>query len=158
MELPDFGQFEPFLSLREKMGATRLGSFEFFDPKIHLTAQERLVLLRQGILLPVAVLRKLSDRTIAFKNARVLVWPESDALTTTYHLSWCDQFPTDQRLRAGVQVGRLTNGRVCQACLDLLQYEGHNSNRHRHEAYYEKVRAEFDVRAFFSRYPHYPLR
>ena len=33
MEFPDFSQFEPFLSLREKMGATRLGSFEFFDPK-----------------------------------------------------------------------------------------------------------------------------
>lgn len=158
MRLPDFGEFEPFQQLREKMGAERLGHFEFFDPKCHLTADERLMLLRRGILLPQTALRKLYDHTIAYKNARVLVWPESDALTTVFHLGWCDQFPAQETLRVGVQVGKIGPALVCEACLDQLQYEGHNSNRHRHQAYYEKVRSEFDVKAFFKRFPHYPLK
>lgn len=158
MLLPDFGEFEPFLKLRETMGARALGHFEFFDPKIHLTADERLALLKGAIRLPTQLVRRLDDHTLAFKNARVLVWEDNGALTRLFHLCACPAFPVAEKVCVGVNPARGAQALVCEACLDHLQYQGHNSHRHRHQAYYEKVRAEFDVAAFFQRYPHYPLK
>src|SRR5690625_6686807 len=42
VELPDFLEFAEFNRLRERMGAEQLGAFEFFDPRLHLTADERM--------------------------------------------------------------------------------------------------------------------
>src|SRR5690625_3539173 len=44
VELPDFLEFAEFNRLRERMGAEQLGAFEFFDPRLHLTADERMAL------------------------------------------------------------------------------------------------------------------
>lgn len=152
MPLPDFTDFPPLLALRQKMGATELGSYDFFDPARHLTGDERVALAGQGLAVARAALRRLIDHTVGFKNARVLVWGDEGG---DYHLSWCSKFPTQTALWVGAS--KPAAMRVCSACLDQLQYEGHSSHRSRHQAYYEQVRAEFNVGAFFTRYPHYPV-
>ncbi|UTA46402.1 hypothetical protein L1F30_09470 [Simiduia sp. 21SJ11W-1] len=152
MKLPDFADFPPLTLLREKMGASRLGQFEFFDPRLHLTGIERVELAGAGLRVPRVALNKLLDHTVAFKNARVIVWVEG---FSDYHLCWCDKFPPDEWVHIGA--GNLAERAVCSACLDHLQYEGHNSHRHRHQDYYAQVRRQFDVKDFFARFPHYPV-
>jgi hypothetical protein len=153
MKLPDFSDFPPLAALRRTMGATKLGAFEFFDPKRHLTGAERIALAGPGVSVTMANVRRLMDHTIGFKNARVLAWQPDRG---EYHLCWCEKFPCSGSLVVGA--GLQPDRSVCNACLDHLQYEGHNSHRHRHQAYYAEVRRQFDVAAFFDRFPHYPLR
>lgn len=153
MNLPDFTDFPPLLALRKKMGATQLGGFEFFDPRLHLTGDERVQLSGEGMAVPLTALRRLIDHTVAFKNARVIVWQEG---YSDYHLCWCAKFPESEMVNIGA--ANLLGRSVCSECLDHLQYEGHNSHRHRHQDYYAQVRKQFDVANFFGRFPHYPVK
>lgn len=154
MRLPDFNAFAPLLKLREKMQAVALGHYEFFDPKRHLTGDERLALVN-GVRLPFRALRHLDDKTFAFKNARVILWAADVMQQGQYHLCHCDQMALDGEVVAGINPPE--NAQVCAACLDYLQYDGHNSHRHRHQDYYAQVRKNFTPRDFFSRFAHYPL-
>ena len=154
MKFPDFSAFEPLQRLRQKMAADRLGHYEFFDPLRHLTGVERLA-LTHGIELPVGAVRTLDDKTFAYKNARVLLWSADVMQQASYHLCECDQLPVFERVCVGVNPPE--NAQVCSACLDHLQYQGHNSHRHRHQAYYAEVRKGFRAEDFFSRFRHYPV-
>jgi hypothetical protein len=49
VKLIDFTEFEPFNELRSKMCAEQPGSFEMFDPKLHLTGSERSALNQSGV-------------------------------------------------------------------------------------------------------------
>ncbi len=152
MNLPDFTDFPPLLALRKKMGATELGQFDFFDPVLHLTGEERIQLAGPGIAVGTMALRKLLDHTVAYKNARVIVWQPQCA---EYHLCWCKNFPQLPDVFVGAR--KPAGMSVCSECLDHLQYDGHNSHRHRHQDYYAQVRKHFDVATFFQRFPHYPI-
>lgn len=154
MKLPDFAEFAPFQALRAAMQATEPGHFVFFDPVRHLTGDERLQLQR-GLAVSSGAVRLLDDRTFAYKNARVLVWSADPMRQGLFHLCACEQFHPESTLVVGCEVPAAAS--VCAACLDYLQYEGHNSVRARHRDYYAKVRQQFRAQDFFSRYPHYPL-
>ncbi|AFU97607.2 hypothetical protein [Simiduia agarivorans] len=154
MNLPDFDNFAPLQALREKMQAVALGHYEFFDPKRHLTGDERLALV-QGLRLPLQAIRPLDDKTFAFKNARVILWSADVMQQSVYHLCFCDQMTLSGDVVVGTQPPDVAQ--VCAACLDHLQYEGHNSHRHRHQDYYAQVRKNFSAQDFFSRFVHYPV-
>ena len=74
MNLIDFTEFEPFNSLRERIGTDKLGYFELFDPSIHLTGAERSQLDSPGVLQAVDAIKVLPDSTLAFKNSRALAY------------------------------------------------------------------------------------
>jgi hypothetical protein len=167
MELPDFLNFEDFNQTRKRMGAEHLGAFEFFDPRLHLTAAER-VRLEEGIETGWGSLRCLHDYTLAYKNSRVLLWlgvPSSDPQAPIYHVAYCRTLQNvrrelpEQRLGLGTRLPdtEVWPKRVCTACLQQLQFQGYDAARTRHRHYSERVLEDFDLEAFFRQYPAYPL-
>lgn len=167
MELPDFLEFAEFNRLRERMGAEQLGAFEFFDPRLHLTADERMA-LEAGIETGWAALRCMHDYTLAYKNSRVLVElqvPGTDPQAPVYHLAYCRILQNwrrerpQQRLMLGTRQPQASAWpkRVCPDCLQQLQFQGYDAARTRHRHYSERVLEEFDLIEFFQRYPIYPL-
>jgi len=73
MKLPDFLQFAPLNNLRQLMGAS-LGTFvPVTNPNV-LTAAELDQLSRSGIDIPLEEVRILDDGTLAYKNARVILY------------------------------------------------------------------------------------
>ncbi|MDQ2075287.1 hypothetical protein [Marinimicrobium sp. ABcell2] len=167
MELPDFLGFEDFNRVRSRMGAERLGAFEFFDPRLHLTADER-VRLAGGIEAGWSVLRCLHDYTLAYKNSRVLLWVQvagTDPEAQIYHLAYCRTLQKLRRERPEQRLGLGTRlpdtdtwpKRVCASCLQQLQFQGYDAARTRHRNYSERVLEDFDLEAFFRQYPVYPL-
>ena len=97
MKLLYFIEFEPFNQLRKKIGTDDFGFFELFDPLVHLTGSERSELENTGVLRKPADLRVLPDKTLAFKNSRVLAyvsdesWYRSHREYPTFHLAFCSQ-------------------------------------------------------------------
>lgn len=167
MKLPDFLDFAEFNRLREAMGAEELGAFEFFDPRLHLTADER-VELESGIETGWGALRCMHDYTLAYKNSRVLLGlqvPGTDAQAQIYHLAYCRilqhwrREQPQQRLWLGTTQPEASvwPKRVCPDCLQQLQFQGYDAARARHRNYSERVLDEFDLAEFFQRYPVYPL-
>ena len=74
MKLPTFEDFAPFVSLRQRMGATNLGTFEVYFPRVMLSASEKAELDERGIEIEdIGEVRVLDDGTLAYKNSRVLV-------------------------------------------------------------------------------------
>lgn len=167
MKLPDFLVFEPFNQLRGQMGATELGAFEFFDPRLHLTAGER-ERLAQGLSVPWSAMRCLHDYTLAYKNSRVLLWAEAPGqhwAAPTYHLAYCRSL---QRLRVEQPTLTLSLAtrlpppdpwpwRVCPECLQQVQFKGYDAARARHRDYSDRVIEAFDLEEFFAQYPAYPV-
>lgn len=163
MILPDFLDFEPFNLLRQSMGAKELGQFEFFDPQLHLTAEELNALGSEGLRVSLAAVRALADSTLAYKNSRVLLYSLGQAAEPVYHLANCDCL---QRARSdnstaqwGVAVVTPQRAcRVCPACLQAVQYQSFDAVRSRHREYSQRVQENFSLRDFFKRYPCYPLQ
>ena len=166
MKLPDFSAFEPFLKLRKKMGADKLGHFEFFDPQAHLTVDERNQ-LESGFLSQLQSVRVLTDFTLAYKNSRVAV-----ALPTPrqpeewlYHLAACNGFAALAHSDGQRQVilsttqpqAEMGSYRVCGECLQRLRYQGFDGMRNRHRQYSLRVQEEFDLSEFFKAFPVYPV-
>ncbi len=95
MELLDFTEFEPFNSLREKIGTDQLGYFELFDPAVHLTGSERSGLETSGLLRPFPAIKILPDNTLAIKTSRVLIynpdesWYRARREYPTFHVAKC---------------------------------------------------------------------
>lgn len=166
MLLPDFLEFEAFNRIRARMGAERLGAFEFFDPRMHLTAAERGE-LAGGIELPWEALRCLHDYTLAYKNSRVLLWLGNDggSADTLYHLAYCRSLQNLRRqnpqksvhLATSLPESELWRRRVCAQCLQQLQYQGYDAARTRHRHYSDRILEDFDLEEFFRDYPVYPL-
>ncbi len=167
MKLPDFLEFEPFNQVRSAMGATELGAFEFFDPRLHLTAAER-ELLAGGLTLGWAALRCLHDYTLAYKNSRVLIWardPGQSWAAPGYHLAYCRVLQQLRRQRPDLPLVAATQlpppdpwpWRVCPDCLQQLQFRGFDAARARHRDYSDRVLEAFELADFFHDYPVYPI-
>jgi len=164
LKLPDFLSFEHFNRLRDTMGASELGHFTFFDPKLQLSTAEREALEHTGVPIGGAALRELEDLSLAYKNGRVLVYAEAGV----FHLSRCE----DLQLLLEAQTALIAStihpespdlpeggGRlVCDKCLQRLRYKGFDMIRHRHRHYSETIRQSFSVADYFATYPAYPVQ
>jgi len=168
VKLPDFLEFDAFNRLRETMGAEELGRFEFFDPRLHLTADER-ERLAEGLVLGWPALRCLQDYTLAYKNSRVLLWVDETGQSwaaPVYHLAYCRSLRLLRQQRPEQRVTVATRlptpdpwpWQVCPECLQQLQFHGYDAARGRHRDYSERVREAFDLADFWRQYPSYPLK
>lgn len=185
MQLPDFTEFDAFNTLRQKMKAERLGYFELFDPRRHLTGTERSELERVGVLQDVVGLKVLPDHTLARKNSRVIAynpnanWYRMHREYPTYHVAFCSRLEelraADSRtellltsriatdydllaIRSSGEVGLQSHGFVvCKHCLHKLRYKDYDEYRNRRRGYSERVLSEFTLQEFFRRYQQYPL-
>lgn len=165
MLLPDFLAFDAFNDARARMGAERLGAFEFFDPRLHLTAAERNQLVH-GLDVSWSALRCLHDYTLAYKNSRILLWLGGDGESASvYHLAYCRTLQNLRRrntreilhLATSLPAPEPWPRQVCPQCLQQLQYQGYDAARTRHRHYSDRVLEDFDLEEFFRRYPVYPL-
>jgi hypothetical protein len=156
MQINDFYDFEPFNTLRKKMGAEVLGSFELFDPEKKITFSERELLEIGGFDVPSNRLRILKDKTFAFKNTRLwLSWPEHGS----YHLAGCDSVQKRRHKKANFIAGlhQPTDKIVCLDCLKSLKFNGLDARRSRRLDLAETIQKEFQLTEFQKDYPFYPL-
>jgi hypothetical protein len=156
MQIKDFDDFEPFNTLRKKMGAETLGSFELFDPEKQITFSERELLELGNFNVPSNRLRILKDKTFAFKNTRLwLSWPDHES----YHLAGCDLVQKRRHKKADFIAGlhQPTDQIVCLDCLQLLKFDGLDARRSRRLDLAETVQKEFKLTEFQKDYPFYPL-
>jgi hypothetical protein len=156
MQIKDFDDFEPFNTLRKKMGAETLGSFELFDPEKQITFSERELLELGNFNVPSNRLRILKDKTFAFKNTRLwLSWPDHES----YHLAACDLVQKRRHKKADFIAGlhQPTDQIVCLDCLQLLKFDGLDARRSRRLDLAETVQKEFKLTEFQKDYPFYPL-
>lgn len=185
MELLDFTEFEPFNSLRERIGTDQLGYFELFDPAVHLTGSERSELETSGLLRPFSAIKVLPDNTLAIKNSRVLIynpdesWYRARREYPTFHVAKCsqlDEMAKEQpdleylvttrvaedyellKIRPSGDVSVASHGFVvCNHCLHKLRYRDYDEFRNRKRGYSQKVLKEFRLADFFRLYQMYPL-
>ncbi|WP_426417651.1 hypothetical protein [Aestuariirhabdus sp. LZHN29] len=183
MKLTDFLHFAPFNRLREQMGTRRLGYFELFDPRYHLTGDERVGLAREGLVLAPGQLQRLVDRTFAYKNSRVLCYPEQSSgaqlqlSPPVYHVTDCADLVEKLRpsgkgtphlrvttsgsgvfpLRVDGEV-ELRQFQVCEICLQQLGFEGFDAQRNRRRAWSLQLLEAFTPERFFARYRQYPVK
>ncbi len=185
MEISDFSEFAPFNELRRKMGTTKLGYFELFDPQFHLNGLDRSELETSGRLLTLSELKILPDRTLAIKNSRVLIyypeenWYREKREFPTYHVAYCAQLdelaksmPDAQwlattklaedydviKFRSSGQLTLVSHGfAVCKHCLHTLRYKNFDEFRNRRRGYSETVLSQFRLSEFFKLYQQYPL-
>jgi hypothetical protein len=168
MKLPNFLEFEPFNQLRELMAAEELGDFVFFDPHLNLTGHERLSLEQEGLCVEDNHFRVGDDFTLIYKDSRVLlVCPQPTVLAERYfHLAHCNVVKSllVQGLQASAWLARTNvperqegTYNACSDCLQRLRYQDFDNHRHRHRDYSERVQQQFDLQAFFNRYPMYPV-
>ncbi|GAB1256915.1 hypothetical protein NBRC116494_14170 [Aurantivibrio plasticivorans] len=163
MKFPDFLEFEPFNQIRQTMGATKLGAFEFFDAKVQLSAYERMA-LQKGLVIAASELRVLPDKTLAWKNARVIAMAvEGQPTVTQYHLAGCEIF---DEIAGGVTSLTVATDaphtsdsvvQVCEQCLHTLNYSGFDAVRARHQRYAQHVLQTFKLSEYFKAYPSYPI-
>ena len=186
MKLPDFEQFEPMNALRKEMGADELGSFEAFDAQYQLTSLEIERLSQEYIEVPFDRVRPLPDGTLAYKNARVLLFqltqPEDQGAgqcAYQYHMAECRhlQGMTKKRIRSqesvllGFCVTQLIQDRIealtenegmvefkpCWECLHTLRFNGFDGDKNRKRLHSEQVWRQFQLEGFIDKYPLYPL-
>ncbi len=163
MKLPDFLAFEPFNELRQGMGATELGHFDLFDPKIQLSTHEREELAGEGLGIAISAIRALDDLTLAYKDGRVAAFTEEPG--GYFHVSNCANIQALAEQKAKLKVatvepllGPSSQVKVCADCLQRLRYEGFDMNRHRHRQYSEGILSRFTLTKFFSVYSAYPIK
>lgn len=183
MNLIDFTEFEPFNSLRERIGTDKLGYFEVFDPSIHLTGAERSQPDSPGVLQAVDAIKVLPDSTLALKNSRALAyipnenWYRQRREYPSYHLAWCaelesirQEHPNEElmlttrlsddfelmKLRGEGELSMDNHGFVvCKQCLPKLRYKDFDLYRKR--GYSQKVLSDFRLQEFYKIYQQYPL-
>lgn len=185
MELLDFTEFEAFNTLRAKMGTTRLGYFELFDPLLHLTGIERSELEQVGVLQTLGQFKVLPDRTLAVKNSRVIAYNPNDNWYRvhreypTYHVAFCSRLeelrgaaPDTEwlltsriaadynlvKIKPSGEVSVQEHGFVvCRHCLHSLRYKNYDEYRNRKRGHSQKVLSEFSLPEFFRFYQQYPM-
>lgn len=164
MKLPNFLEDEKFNQLRKKIGNSGYGYFKLFNPKYHLTGQERSLLELQGKKVAVKTLVPLADLTWVFKNTRVILYaPES----SVYHLAQCQKAKQYDYIYISTkregdlplirQEKRLAPLKVCEHCLQILGYKGFDLRKNRKLAYSQKILQEFSRSEFFRLYRQYPV-
>lgn len=152
MKLSDFTEFGPFNALRDKMGATRLGYFELFNPRLHLTGVERSELVNVGMTVPRQGIAQLIDFTLSYKNSRVAV------ISAGYlHISRCKSLPESTELFITTNSKVVKEYAVCRECLQKLHYEGYDSTKARRESYSHQVAEQFSLEQFWQQYKLYPV-
>ena len=151
MKLIDFKENEQFDRLRKSMGTEDYGHFELFDPKRHLTWQERQSLQSGWVDIISNGLHAYGDKTLAYKNTYVFAEHES-----TIHFALCDQ------LKKRMSQGRLSDVAVtldahlvkdkkpCEYCLHAVSYEGFDVYRHRHQEYNDRIIKKFDLFSYLK--------
>lgn len=146
MKLIDFKQDNQLDRLRNKMGTDDYGHFELFDPKRHLTWQERQTLQLGWVNVESNSLHAYTDKTLAYKNS--YIFAEMDE---TAHFALCDQLR--KRISQGrlhdvsvtLDASQLKQKKVCEYCLHAISYEGFDVYRHRHQDYNDRILKEFDL-------------
>lgn len=160
MDLPDFLEFEPFNTLRERMGADKLGYFEVFDPQRHLTGEERAALRTQGIRVARSQLMILGDHTLSFKNSRIgLIADDTLHVTRCKHIVGMEEgmaISDDEAWQAlAIQLDQPIE--VCGECLHQLRFAGLDLDKERKQHHNRKIIAEFRLARYFAEHPDYPL-
>lgn len=152
MHLPDFTEFKPFNDLRERMGATKLGFFEIFNPDLHLTGFERSKLATEGITVPRTAIAQLIDFTLCYKNSRVSVVSGG-----ILHVCRCKDLPDSAELFIATDSKSVKVNPVCRECLQKLHYEGYDSMKARRESYSQQVAERFSLDKFWQQFKLYPV-
>lgn len=162
MKLPDFLEFEPFNTLRERMGAEKLGYFEVFDPKQHLTGEERAELRTRGVAVQRSQVQYLGDHTLAYKNSRIGLVHEETLHVTRCHL--LDDFQSGQVVSSGAAIASRSDAATstqavmaCRHCLHQMRFAGIDLGKERKLHHNERMIKQFTLRQFFVAYPDYPL-
>ena len=81
----DFNQDEQFNYLRQLMGAEKLGSFELFDPQLHMSWQDRQLLSKQWLGINGNKLHSVND-LLFYKNSPVIA-----KVDHILHFALCDE-------------------------------------------------------------------
>jgi hypothetical protein len=181
VKLQDFLKDPDLNRLRERMGGAALGSFRLSVNPYRFTIPELESLIDAGIdIEDLRRVRPLADRTLAYKDRRVLLYRRELPLPTSakplphqlphFHMSDC---PIVQRLReAGAsrhvvaaredgcfRVDLLQGGEcrpslerlpVCEDCLSELVFDGYTSESTREARH--RAAAGFTVTRFFTQY------
>ena len=145
------------------MGASELGHFDLFDPKVQLSTHEREGLAREGLAIAVSSIKALDDLTLAYKDGRVAVFsPEQNG---RFHVSYCADLQRLGEQNATLQAATVeprsqasAQTQVCEDCLQRLRYEGFDMIRHRHRHYSEGILGRFTLANFFLVYSAYPIK
>jgi hypothetical protein len=156
VRIKPFDDFEPFNSLRKKMGTQKLGSFELFDPQRQITYSEFETLDQGTLEVESSRLRILKDKTIAFKNARLwLSWEGHEH----YHVAACHHVQKRRHTQSSFVAGLndTVGKQVCLDCLMLLKFDGLDARRSRRLDLAETIQKEFKLESFKKDYPFYPL-
>ncbi|MGR6873400.1 hypothetical protein ACU6U9_14080 [Pseudomonas sp. HK3] len=149
MNLFDFKNDESLNKLRELIGTEQLGTFELFDPKRHLSWQDRQLLAKQWVDVEGNILRSGDDNILYFKNSPVVV-----KVDDVFHFALCDdikkrigqgQLPNINATTCNDLMANATN---CSYCLHAVSYEGFDAYRHRHQQYNEKILKSFNLNQF----------
>ncbi|WLD59244.1 hypothetical protein NFC81_05525 [Salinispirillum sp. LH 10-3-1] len=153
MQLPDFLDFDAFNELRDRMGADKLGYFEVFDPRRHLTGEERSDLRTHGVTVRREQLFFLGDHTLAYKNSRVGV-----VVGKVLHVTRCKHLSNFvEGLAVGDDAPIAEDIIACRECLHLLRFEGIDLEKERKHHHNEKIIAQFRLALFYETYADYPL-
>jgi len=151
MKLIDFKQDEKLNDLRHKMGSDDFGHFELFDPKRHLTWQERKSLTKDWVNISATLLHAYSDKTLAYKNSHILSILEDDV-----HFAFCDVLKKKinqgslSKIDVSLKSDLCTGKKVCEYCLHAISYEGFDVYRHRHQEYNKKILQSFKLEKYLA--------
>lgn len=145
MKLIDFKEDEQLNILRQCMGAEQLGSFELFDPDLHLSWQDRQLLAKQWLSINGNTLHT-TDNLLYFKNSPVVA-----KIDDTFHFALCDDIK--KRISNGLlpqadittDTRLLTGAANCPYCLHAVGHEGFDVYRHRHQQYNDKILKDFQL-------------
>lgn len=180
MKLPDFLEFKPFIDIRREMGAHELGEFSLSLNWEEISLEDVAKLEKEGIDVGLGEIKFLKDRTIAYKNRRVLLYirdwktHESYSGLPKFHVSHCstlENMINNGRFKRYV-VSTRTDGifllnliksnenqifekeeelDVCKNCLLNLGYYADRTDAN-------KAVRMFDLSEFFIRFTCSPLR
>ncbi len=155
MKLLDFKQDEKMNALRLAIGNDGYGEFELFDPRRHLSWQERKLLIDSWKNVPTSILHAYSDQTLAYKNSHVFAKTDEH-----FHFSLCDKLK--KRISQGrlleinitLNEGLIKTKSVCEYCLHAVSYQGFDAYRRRHEEYNQRIIKKFNIeRYLLEKYP-----
>lgn len=179
MKLTDISIFKPLEDIRRKMGARELGDFSLDMNWEEISLEEVARLEKDGIDVDPGELKFLEDRTIAWKNRRVLLYIRDWKLEKSrpkFHICHCatlEEMKKEGRSKRYVVSTRTdgvfnfnqikyVNGTpivnekeekldVCKNCLESLNYNNYRADR-------EKAFEEFDLNEFFVRFSCSPIK
>lgn len=151
MKLLDFKQSERLDGLRKSMKTENYGEFELFDPKRHLSWQERKQLSDSWQAVASSALHAYSDQTLAYKNTHIFC-QDNNAV----HFAFCDSIKKNLhqgkmlKVNVTLNIDALASESVCQYCLHAISYEGFDVYRHRHKEYNDNILKTFNLTQYLE--------